>query len=99
MFSTGSYHLPVMGLERKEQIDFEYDPPEGKRVTANTYGPSLNVPVSPRYTCNLETSCKNFAEDIFSNPDIRSKCLEIEETSGENDFSENVLVLARNLSH
>ena len=68
MFSTGSYHLPVMGLERKVQIDFEHNPPEGKRVTANTCGPSLNFPVSPRYTCNLETFCKNLAEDIFSSP-------------------------------
>lgn len=68
MFSTGLYHLPVMGLEPKVQIDFEHNPPEGKRVTANTCGPSLNFPVSSRYTCNLETFCKNLSEDIFSSP-------------------------------
>ena len=38
MFSTGSYHLPATGFERKVEIDFEHNPPEGKRLTANTCG-------------------------------------------------------------
>ena len=68
MFTTGSYHLPVMGLESKVAIEFEHDPQEGKRVTANTCGPVLTFPVSPRYSCVLETFCKNLAEDIISSP-------------------------------
>ena len=67
-FTTGAYYLPAMGLDNKVLIDFEHEPQEGKRVTANTCGPSLNFPVSPRYTCNFETFCKNMAEDIFSSP-------------------------------
>ena len=68
MFTTGSYYLPFMGLERKVQIEFEHIPQEGKRVTANTCGPVLTFPVSPRYSCDLETFCKNLAEDIISSP-------------------------------
>lgn len=68
MFTTGSYHLPVMGLERKVEIEFEHEPQEGKRVTANTCGPVLTFPVSPRYSCDLETFCTNLAEDIISSP-------------------------------
>lgn len=48
MFSTGSYHLPATGFERKVEINFEHTPPEGKRVTANTCGPSVGFPVSPK---------------------------------------------------
>lgn len=68
MFTTGSYHLPVMGLECKVEIEFEHEPQEGKRVTANTCGPVLTFRVSPRYSCDLETFCKNLAEDIISSP-------------------------------
>ena len=68
MFTTGLYHLPVLGLERKVEIEFVHEPPEGKRVTANTCGPVLTFPVSPRYRCDLETFCKNLAEDIISSP-------------------------------
>ena len=68
MFTTGSYHLPVMGLERKVEIEFEHESQEGKRVTANTCGPVLTFRVSARYSCNLETFCKNLAEDIISLP-------------------------------
>ena len=48
MFSTGSYHLPATGFERKVEINFEHNPPEGKRVIANTCGPSVGFPVSPK---------------------------------------------------
>lgn len=68
MFATGSYHLPAMGLEHQVQIEFEHEPQAGKRVTANTCGPVLTFPVSPRYSCDLETFCKNLAEDIISSP-------------------------------
>lgn len=68
MFATGSYHLPAMGLEHQVQIEFEHEPQVGKRVTANTCGPVLTFPVSPRYSCDLETFCKNLAEDIISSP-------------------------------
>lgn len=67
-FTTGAYYLPAMGLDNKVLIDFEHEPQEGKRVTANTCAPSLNFPVSPRYRCNFETFCNNMAEDIFSSP-------------------------------
>lgn len=68
MFSTGSYHLPATGFEQKVEIDFEHNPPEGKRVTANSCGPGISFRVSPRYTSALETFCTNVAEDIFSSP-------------------------------
>ena len=48
MFSTGSYNLPATGFERKVEINFEHTPPEGKRVTANTCGPSVGFLVSPK---------------------------------------------------
>lgn len=57
-----------MGLEHQVQIEFEHEPQAGKRVTANTCGPVLTFPVSPRYSCDLETFCKNLAEDIISSP-------------------------------
>lgn len=60
MFTTGSYHLPVMGLERKVAIEFEHELQEGKRVTANICGPILTFPVSPRYSCGLETFLKTW---------------------------------------
>lgn len=45
------------------------------------------------YLLNEEKQCCKFKIEEIPNPDTRAKCLKIQETSGENDFSDNVQAL------
>ena len=42
MFTTGSYHLPVMGLEHKVEIEFEHEPPRGQEGYSKNLWTSSN---------------------------------------------------------
>ena len=68
MFMTGSYHLTVLENGNKPSIDFDHTAQVGARVRANTCGPVLTFPVSPRYSCSLDTFCNSLAEDIVGSP-------------------------------
>ena len=68
MFMTGSYHLTVLGFGNKPMIDFDHKAQVGSRVRANTCGPVLTFPVSPRYSSSLNTFCENLGEDIVGSP-------------------------------
>ena len=68
LFTTGSYHLTVLGFGDKPLIEFDHNAQVGRRVRANTCGPILTFPVSSRYTCSLDKFCTNLAEDILGSP-------------------------------
>ena len=56
-------------------------------------GPHNLSPSLVQYILHKDKQFCKFKNGEIPNPDIRSKCLEIEETSGEKDFTEKVLAL------
>ena len=56
-------------------------------------GPYNLSPSLVHYLLNEEKQCSKFKIEEIPNPDTRAKCLKIQETSGENDFSDNVQAL------
>ncbi|CAH3169691.1 unnamed protein product, partial [Porites lobata] len=56
-------------------------------------GPHNLSPSLVHYLLNQEKQCCKFKIEEIPNPDIRAKCLKIQETSGEKDFSDNVQAL------
>ena len=56
-------------------------------------GPHNLSPSLFPYLLNEEKQCYTFNIEEIPNPDKRTKCPKIQETSGENDFSHNVQAL------
>ncbi|CAH3197181.1 unnamed protein product, partial [Porites evermanni] len=56
-------------------------------------GPHNLSPSLVHYLLNEEKQCCKFKIEEIPNPDIRAKCLKIQETSGEKDFSDIVQAL------